>query len=105
MQAVAAKEAELGELRARYEGVTKQYDEAVHRINLAKQVGGAGRGRNNLRCRHLGGAFVPNCGDGGLRCAPIAPWRTSPAELLLRFLGRPPWASLALPAGPRASSV
>jgi hypothetical protein len=36
---VAAKEAELGELRAKHAALTKQYDEAVHRINLAKQVG------------------------------------------------------------------
>jgi hypothetical protein len=37
-QAVAEKAAELTELGGRHSALTKQYDEAVHRINLAKQV-------------------------------------------------------------------
>lgn len=42
-QALASQEAELGELRAKYGALTRQYDEAVHKANLAKQVGGGPR--------------------------------------------------------------
>lgn len=38
LQAVAAAHAELADLKAKYGGLTRQYDEAVHKINLAKQV-------------------------------------------------------------------
>ncbi len=38
-QALSGKEAELGELRSKYGALTRQYDEAVHKANLAKQVG------------------------------------------------------------------
>jgi hypothetical protein len=37
-QALAARDAELEDLRSKHSGLTRQYDEAVHRINLAKQV-------------------------------------------------------------------
>lgn len=38
LQAVAAAQAELADLKAKYGGLTRQYDEAVHKINLAKQA-------------------------------------------------------------------
>lgn len=42
-QALASQEAELGELHAKYGALTRQYDEAVHKVNLAKQVGAGPR--------------------------------------------------------------
>lgn len=38
LQAAAAAHAELADLKAKYGGLTRQYDEAVHKINLAKQA-------------------------------------------------------------------
>ena len=57
---MAEKAAELTELGGRYSALTKQYDEAVHRINLAKQVGAGSTARHQhssmprgcLGCQH-----------------------------------------------------
>lgn len=41
---MASKAGELGELHAAHAALTKQYDEAVHRANLARQASGSGQG-------------------------------------------------------------
>jgi hypothetical protein len=41
LQALASRDAELAEQRARYAALTQQYDDTVHRGNLHKQVGAA----------------------------------------------------------------
>ena len=50
---MAEKAAELTELGGRYSALTKQYDEAVHRINLAKQVGAGSTARTCVCCTRL----------------------------------------------------
>jgi len=38
LQALAAAQAELAEVQARYASLTRQYDEVVHKANLARQA-------------------------------------------------------------------
>lgn len=92
LQAVAAKEGEAGELRTRYAALARQYDEAVHKANLAKQVGGLPQG-----CRWWRLVRADAGGHGGRLLRAACTRAAFPHALSARLL--------RCPAGPRARAA